>query len=154
MGEYINHEMLGMDNKLKLKDIRARDIMVTDVITASPNDRIGAVDLKMVRAAIGGVPVVSSKTGKLLGIITQRDIMLSRFTAQISSSAVSDLMTHQPVTCNPDSKLELILKKMLENKIERLPVVDDDNKLIGLIVHTVILDKIYHSLKKNSDESE
>lgn len=137
----------------KLKDIHAQDIMVTDVITASPKDRIGAVDLKMVRAAIGGVPVVG-RNYKLLGIITQRDIMLSRFTAQISNSAVSDLMTHNPVTCNPDSKLEVILKKMLENKIERLPVVDDNNKLIGLIVHTVILEKIYNSLKKNSDESE
>ncbi len=137
----------------KLKDILARDIMVTDVITASPKDRIGAVDLKMVRAAIGGVPVVN-KNGKLLGIITQRDIMLSRFTAQISSSAVSDLMTHNPVTCNPDSKLKVILKKMLENKIERLPVVDDDKKLMGLIVHTVILEKIYDSLKNNSKNPE
>jgi IMP dehydrogenase len=127
--------------------------MVTDVITASPKDRIGAVDLTMVRAAIGGVPVVD-RNYKLLGIITQRDIMLSRFTAQISSSAVSDLMTHQPVTCNPDSKLEEILKKMLEHKIERLPVIDDNNKLIGLIVHTVILEKIYNSLKKSSTDSE
>ena len=137
----------------KLKNIRARDIMVTDVITASPKDRIGAVDLKMVRAAVGGVPVVD-RNYKLLGIITQRDIMLSRFTAQISSSAVSDLMTHSPVTCKPDSKLEVILKKMLENKIERLPVIDDNNQLIGLIVHTVILEKIYNSLKNNSNNSE
>jgi IMP dehydrogenase len=143
--------VLEMNNKLI--DILARDIMVTDVITASPKDRIGAVDLTMVRAAIGGVPVVD-RNYKLLGIITQRDIMLSRFTAQISSSAVSDLMTHQPVTCNPDSKLEEILKKMLEHKIERLPVIDDNNKLIGLIVHTVILEKIYNSLKKSSTDSE
>ncbi|MHA1821447.1 MAG: CBS domain-containing protein [Promethearchaeota archaeon] len=127
---------------MSLKNLKAKDIMLKEVVTCRPKEKLGAVDLKMIRAAIGGMPVINENK-ELVGIITQRDIMLSRFTAQITSSNVEDIMTREVIVCNPETSLKEILKLMLENQIERLPVVDESNRLLGLIVHKTILSKIY-----------
>ena len=131
---------------MELNEIIAKDVMVSDVVSVAPTDRIGAVDLMMIRSAIGGVPVVN-KSNQLLGIITQRDIMLSRFTASISSSKVEDLMTQNVISCDIDCSLKNLLDRMLKNNVERLPVTDENNKLIGLVVHQNILQKIHEVLK-------
>ncbi|MCP4763626.1 MAG: CBS domain-containing protein [archaeon] len=141
--------MLLEDINMDLKEVKAKDVMVTDLVTVSPSEKIGAVDLKMIRASIGGVPVVND-SNKLLGIMTQRDIMLSRFTATITNSKVEDLMTRDVITCNLDTSFKDILKKMLENNIERLPVVDNDKTLKGLIVHKNIINEIYNAMENNS----
>lgn len=137
---------------MDISQIKAKDIMVSDLITVKPTDKIGATDLMMIRAAIGGVPVVNGNN-KLLGIITQRDIMLSRFTASITSSKVEDLMTREVIKCHPDTSIENILKMMLKNDVERIPVVNGDDHILGLIVHKNILESLYKSITNGAGDS-
>ena len=137
---------------MDISQIKAKDIMVSDLITVKPTDKIGATDLRMIRAAIGGVPVVNGNN-KLLGIITQRDIMLSRFTASITSSKVEDLMTREVIKCHPDTSIENILKMMLKNDVERIPVVNGDDHILGLIVHKNILESLYKSITNGAGDS-
>ncbi len=125
-----------------LKDLKAEDVMVKKLITVAPDVKIAYADLLMTRNSIGGLPVV--KEEKLVGIITQRDIMYAR-NYSIGNLEVKDLMSKEVVTVEPDTKLKEILKVMLENKIERIPVVKD-GKLVGMVVHNKILKKIYEVL--------
>ncbi|MCS4541977.1 MAG: CBS domain-containing protein [Euryarchaeota archaeon] len=121
-----------------ISDLKAKDIMIPQqkLITIFSEDKVVAADLKMVRSGIGGLPVVE-KDGTLVGIITQRDILLSRF-HQIGELEVADLMTRNPITVTEETSIKEILLTMSDQKIERLPVVKG-NKIVGLIVHDKIL---------------
>ena len=125
-----------------LEDVKARDVMVTDLITVSPDAKIAYADLLMTRHSIGGLPVVEG--GKLVGIITQRDIMYAR-SYSVGNLEVRDLMSKEVITVEPETPLKEILRLMLDNKIERIPVVKD-GKLLGLVVHNKILKKVYEVL--------
>lgn len=125
-----------------MKGTKAKDVMIKNPITIGSSEKIALADLKMTRTSIGGLPVVDGK--KLVGIITQRDIMLAR-NYDIGGLAAKDLMNKKPITITPNANLKQVLKVLIENKIERLPVVDK-GKFIGLIVHGQILKAIYDEL--------
>ncbi len=125
-----------------MKNIKAKDIMIKDMVTIGSNEKLALADLKMTRSSIGGLPVVDGK--KLVGIITQRDIMFAR-NYDIGGLSAKDMMNKKPITTTPNASLKSVLKILLENKIERLPVVDK-GKFVGLIVHGQILKKIYDNL--------
>ncbi|HUX99409.1 MAG TPA: CBS domain-containing protein [Candidatus Deferrimicrobium sp.] len=125
---------------MAIRDITAKDIMIKDVLTISPTEKVAAADLLMVRNNVGGLPVIENE--KLVGIITQKDIMLSRFSISVGGLQVEDLMTRNPVTIEPETSLEKTLEIMLTKKVERLPVIKD-GKLVGLVMHGQILKKIY-----------
>jgi CBS domain-containing protein len=127
---------------MALRDLKAEDIMVKKLLTISPDEKIALADLMMTRSSVGGLPVV--KDGKLVGIITQRDIMLAR-NYEIGGLRAEDLMTKDVVTVSPDTPLKDILAVMRDRRIERVPVVEGE-KLVGLIVHGGILKAVHDSL--------
>lgn len=131
-----------------MENLIAADLMVANPLTVKPTDKIAMVDLFMVRNHIGGVPVVehNGHGDKLVGILTHRDIVLSRFSITTGSLMVQDLMSSPAISCLPDASLKEILRLMLENGVERLPVVDESNYLVGLISHGDILQKVYENI--------
>jgi len=124
--------------------IEVREIMIQEPLCITPNEKISTTELLMLRKNIGGLPVVNSKQDKkLMGIITQRDIRLAKFAMSLEShTLVRDLMTSEPYIARKSDTLKAILKKMLEHNIERLPVVDEQNKLVGFVLERNILDKL------------
>lgn len=129
--------------RMEIKDVKAKDIMVIEMLTVNPKEKVAAADLLMVRNSIGGLPVIEDE--KLVGILTQRDIMLSRFSISVGGLQVEDLMTRNPIKITPETSLEEILEIMLTKGVERLPVIKDD-KLVGLVMHGQILKKLYELL--------
>lgn len=127
---------------MDLRKLKARDVMVRELITISPEEKIAFADLLMTRNNIGGLPVVSR--GKLVGIITQRDIMFARH-YEIGGLKAGDLMSKEPIIVTPEASLKEVLSIMLEKKIERIPVVED-GRLLGLVVHDRILRAVRDSL--------
>lgn len=127
---------------MELKKIRAKDIMIKELITIGSGEKIALADLIMTRNSIGSLPVIDK--GKLAGIITQRDIMLAR-NYEIGGLMTRDLMSKDLITVSPEASLKEILGLMLGKKIERIPVVEN-GKLVGLIVHAKILKAVYESL--------
>lgn len=125
-----------------LEDLKAGDVMVEELITIGPDEKIALADLIMTRSNIGALPVVED--GKIVGIITQRDIMFAK-NYDIGGLKTKDLMSRELITADQNARLKTILGLMLENKIERLPVVDD-GKLVGLIVHDRILRAVHETL--------
>ena len=127
---------------MALNDLKARDVMITKLLTISPREKIALADLIMMRNSVGGLPVVDGE--KLVGIITQRDLLLAR-NYEVGGLVAEDFMTKELITMSPDASLKDVLKAMLDNKIERIPVVEGA-KLLGLVVHGKILTSLYDSL--------
>ena len=125
---------------MEFKGIKARDIMITELMTISPTEKVAAADLIMVRNSIGALPVIDNE--RMVGIITQDDIMLSRFSISVGGLQVGDLMTRNPSTITPDTPLDKIIEVMVNKQVERLPVVTGE-KLVGLVTYVQILKKIY-----------
>jgi IMP dehydrogenase len=133
----------------KLRDLAATkvtEIMIKDPLFITPEEKISTSELLMIRKNIGGLPVVNNKEQKsLMGIITQRDIRLARFAMSLESpnTLVKDLMTSDPYIAQENDNIKEILRKMFKYNVERLPVVDINNKLIGLVLEKNILKKVF-----------
>lgn len=115
-------------------NLRAQDIMIQDVHITSPNDRVAAAKLKMMRCNVGGLPVVDGQ--KLVGIITHRDILLAG--GEALGLKVDDLMSKDPIVADEDTPIMAITKIMAEKGYQRIPVVQNGN-LIGLITQSSLI---------------
>jgi IMP dehydrogenase len=103
--------------------------IIIDPIYIGPDKTVADADALMAEYKISGVPVVD-KEMKLLGIITNRDM---RFITDMSLS-IQDVMTKAPlVTAKVGITLEEAAKVLQEHKIEKLPIIDDNNVLQGLV---------------------
>ncbi|HBN91837.1 MAG TPA: IMP dehydrogenase, partial [Hyphomonas sp.] len=102
--------------------------VVMNPVTISPSASLGdLVELKQ-RTGFSGVPVVD-KSGKVVGIITNRD---TRFADDVSES-VANLMTKEVVTVKMDTPNDEARRLLHKHRIERLVIVDDDNRCVGLL---------------------
>jgi len=103
--------------------------MVTDPVTCSPDNTLAEVDAMCARFWISGLPVVDD-TGSLVGIITNRDM---RFEVD-HGRPVREVMTHAPlITARVGVSAEAALGLLRRHKLEKLPVIDGDGILRGLI---------------------
>ncbi len=114
---------------------RSESGLILDPITLSPTSLIGDA-LKLMREnKIGGIPIVDEDK-KLVGMLTNRDLRFEKN----RSKAVTDVMTHLPLVTAPKGTTMAQAEEILqENKIEKLPIVDTDNRLIGLITYRDLL---------------
>ena len=121
--------------------------MIIDPITVKPDQTLQDAEDIMASYKISGVPVVDDNN-VLVGILTNRDM---RFTKDFTQKA-KDKMTAMPlVTAKEGTTLEEAADVMHANKIEKLPIVDSNNKLIGLITIKDINKKREHP-NANKDE--
>lgn len=113
---------------------RAENGMIIDPITLHSNALVSdALDL-MGEYKIGGIPVVN-KYNELVGIVTNRDLRFERD----ANKPVSEVMTNEVVTTNEFADFEKAADILQQFKIEKLPVVDKNNKLVGLITYRDII---------------
>lgn len=108
---------------------RSESGMILDPITISPHDTVADARRMMARYSIGGIPVVN-ESGKLVGIVTNRDV---RFELEgdtpIRNMMTSDALVTAPVGTTLDEAVQILQR----HKIEKLPVVDEQDYLKGLI---------------------
>ena len=110
---------------------RAENGMIYDPVTIKRGSTVkDALDL-MAEYKIGGIPVVDDE-GYLVGIVTNRDLRFERdLTKRIDAVMTKDNL----VTTGPNTDMETATEILQAHKIEKLPVVDKDNKLVGLITY-------------------
>jgi IMP dehydrogenase len=107
---------------------RSENGIITDPVTMTPDETVGAVRRIMEQQKISGVPIVVD--GKLRGIITRRDL---RFLTD-NEQKIAEVMTKDKlVTAPEDTTLDKAEKILTENKVEKLLLVDDQYRLKGLI---------------------
>ena len=108
------------------------DCMSRDVQVASPKQSIRDAAKIMAKIDAGVLPV--GENDRLVGVITDRDIAI-RAVAEGKSptTKVEDVMSHEVLYCFDDQDLEDIAQNMAEVKVRRLPVVNRDKRLVGII---------------------
>lgn len=119
-----------------MKESLAKDIMIKDLYTIKSSSKVGLARLKMMRHGVGGLPVVNDKE-TLVGMITLRDIDLAGL--DVSNLTVEDLMTTNLVKGNENTTLKQIVELMVKTGVQRIPIVDKKEKLIGLVTQTSVI---------------
>jgi CBS domain-containing protein len=110
-----------------------RDIMTSNVETCTLLDNVYEVAVKMKDLDVGAIPIVDREGGKLVGMITDRDIVIRGVAEKHPpSSKVEQVMSDHLVTATPDMSTQEATKLMAEHKIRRLPIVEGD-KLVGIV---------------------
>ena len=110
---------------------RAENGMIYDPVTIKRGRTVGDALNMMSEYHIGGIPVVDDEN-KLVGIVTNRDLRFE----QNPDRKIDEVMTSENlVTTHQQTDLSAAAKILQENKIEKLPVVDKDGRLVGLITY-------------------
>jgi IMP dehydrogenase len=136
----IIHKNMDIQTQAKMVKMvkKSESGIIIDPISISPEAVVAEADRVMAEYRISGVPVVDDDNN-LIGIITNRDM---RFIENLASLKVKDVMTPAPlVTAKEGITLEDAKVVLQQNKIEKLPIVDEQGKLKGLITIKDILKK-------------
>lgn len=147
-----------------------KDFMTTDPVTVTPMDSVETVLNRLEERHISGLPVMD-EVGQVVGIVSEADLLfkersirlplylsflggiiylepLDHFVQQLKKSLgclVQDVMTPEPITIAPDAPISRAADLMLDKRINRLPVVDETEKLVGIITRNDLL----RALKSN-----
>ena len=114
--------------------IKCREIMTSNVSVGTVEMSLQDVAKLMKDKDIGVLPIVETATNKLLGIVTDRDIVVRAIAdAKESSTKVSDVMTTELFTAKPDDFAFNAIRTMGEKQVRRVPIVNDDGILQGIV---------------------
>ena len=115
--------------------MRVHDLMNPDVEACRPEDDLSAAAMIMWRRDCGIVPVVQPSSQRVVGVITDRDICMATATRHVppESLRVGDVMADDVATAEDDEPVAGALGKMRERQVHRLPVVDRDGRLRGVL---------------------
>ncbi len=116
----------------EVKEIMERKVFLID-FTSSLEDAV----VEMLNKGVGGVPIVD-KDDRVVGIITERDIMKYLARQKRFDGEARDYMSKGVISIGPEATIEETMKTMISRKIRRLPVIKDD-LLLGIITSTTIV---------------
>ena len=110
---------------------RLGDVMAREVLAVAPEDTLGEAAQKMVERHVGSAVVLDF--GRLIGILTERDLMRATAGRTHSSEArVREWMTADPVTATEDTSVEDAARTMLDSGFRHLPVISD-GRAVGIV---------------------
>jgi CBS domain-containing protein len=137
---------------MSIESVPVSNIMVRNVKTVEENQSINAIAKEMSDNNIGSVVIVkSNEVGGLSGLITERDIVRIAGAAQTSSSRTllqliaRDIMSKPVITIDAGSSIQDAIQAMKLNNIRRLPVVNREGKMVGIITDKDIFRAIINS---------
>ncbi|CVK32222.1 MAG: IMP dehydrogenase [Methanoculleus bourgensis] len=116
---------------------QAEDLIEREVVAVGPEATVTEVERVMRQYGVGGVPVLED--GRVVGIVSRRDIRA--ILPKQGDAKITGYMTKKLITASEDITVENALETMYANKVERLPVVDAERRLVGIITMRDILEK-------------
>jgi len=124
--------MPGAHTVPQLQMVTVEDIVQTDVVTADPDTPIRTVVAKMAEEDVGCVVVVDEE--RPIGVITDRKVALAlEETPDLSERTAEELVSDDLITGRTDMNLFQVVQQFNEATIRRLPIVDEDETLIGIL---------------------
>ena len=115
---------------------KRKKIMTKNLVCCLPNDTVTKAAELMKSENVGSIPVIENEqTEKLVGIVTDRDLTLKVLAEGLDarSTKVDVVMTHKVVTCRAGTDLQKALDVMSRHQLRRIPIVNSDNKILGMI---------------------
>jgi CBS domain-containing protein len=125
--------VVSQTENLKVR-VTARDLMTPCAATLRPEDSIERAARLMSETDSGLIPVVDA-VGRLIGIITDRDIAVKLIALGVSipHAQVSDCMIGEAFACSADSSLESCISAMSWHQLKQILIVDDEHRVVGCI---------------------
>lgn len=126
------------------------EIMTPNPKCCLPTDSVKMVAETMLREDLGSIPVVDNdQSRKVIGIITDRDLVLKVMAAGINSkrTKVEAVMTRKVVSCRADDDVEKAIDSMSKNQLRRIIVVNEENKILGIISQADVATRVNKSQK-------
>jgi CBS domain-containing protein len=120
--------------------VRVRDIMTADPAFVTPDASAEEAARLMRDHDCGSIPVVDDREKKhLVGTVTDRDLSVRGLAAgKGPETQVRELMTPNPVSCGPEDEVEIVREVMVAQLVRRVPVVDEQGKLVGIVAQADI----------------
>jgi CBS domain-containing protein len=112
------------------------EIMNKNVVTCHPTESISIIVNKFELFSITGMPVVEK--GKIVGIISQSDVIKRLKGGMLAELTVKDVMVHDVIVVPPTESAVSVAKLMIEHKINRIPIVEND-KVVGIVTRGDII---------------
>ena len=124
---------------------KCNEVMTKNPVCCLQNDTVLKAAKLMKSEDVGSIPVVENEQAKkLIGIVTDRDMALKIVAEGLDakSTKVDAVMTHKVVTCRAEDDLQMALDAMAEHQLRRIPVVDNDNKIVGIIAQADVATRV------------
>ena len=119
---------------MKPTEMTVADLMTTNVMTINASDPIKEGRADMDLGVIRHLPVVDDR-GRLVGVVSDRDLIAPK-----RAHKIADVMTRDVITTRPETPAFEAASLMLDHKIGSVLVVNDDNKLVGVVTQTDYLE--------------
>ena len=129
---------------------KCKEVMTKDPVYCLPNNLVSEAAELMRKEHIGSVPVVENEQSKkLIGIVTDRDLALKIVAEGLDakSTKVEVVMTHKVITRRSNDDLQKALDSMAKYQLRRIPIVDKDNKILGIIAQADVATRVDHPKK-------
>ena len=132
-----------------------QEIMSKPAVTCRPNDNLNAVAKTMWENDCGAIPIVN-EDGGIAGMVTDRDICMAAYTQGTTLDAipVSTAMATQVFSCHAADSLDAAQRLMSDKQIRRVPVLDDNNRVVGVLSLNDIARYAASARKKNGLDRE
>jgi CBS domain-containing protein len=124
---------------------KCNEVMTKKAVCCLPDDMVTKVAQLMQSENIGSIPVIENEqTQKLVGIVTDRDLVLKIIAKgqDAKSTKVEAVMTRQVVTCHAEDDLQKALDAMAKHQLRRIPIVDNNNKIVGIIAQADVATRV------------
>ncbi|MFO7585487.1 MAG: CBS domain-containing protein [Anaerolineales bacterium] len=124
---------------------KCSEVMTKEPVCCLPDDTVDKVAQLMQRDNIGSIPVIDDeKTQRLVGIVTDRDLVLKVIAKgqDAKTTKVETVMTRQMVTCLAEDDLQKALDAMAEHQLRRIPIVDSNKKIVGIIAQADVATRV------------
>lgn len=109
----------------------ARDVMITDVVSITPDESVDEAARLLTFHDISGLPVCQD--GRVVGVLSEADLIGKR------GEVVGAVMTTPAVTVSETTRLEQVAEQLTQQRIRRLPVVDEQGRLVGIVSRRDVL---------------
>jgi len=116
--------------------MKVKEVMSANPVCCVPSDTAQVVAEIMCKHNIGSVPVViDQQLRELVGVITDRDLCCSIIAAGLDSkiTTIQKFVSLDPITCRDGENLDKCERAMQEHQIRRIPIVDSENRVIGIV---------------------
>ncbi len=108
------------------------EVMTTDVEVVRPEETLRDAARAMADLDVGSLPVCDGR--KLIGMITDRDITIRAVAeGKGADTPVQEIMTDDVVWCSDSDSVDAVLQQMSDAQIRRIPVIDADRQLVGIV---------------------
>lgn len=124
---------------------QCNEVMTKYPVCCLPTDSVAKAAVAMNNGNFGSIPVIENEqTQKLVGIVTDRDLALTIVAEgrDPTSTNVDAVMTRKVVSCFAEDDLQKALDAMSRQKIRRIPIVDHDNRIVGIITQADVATRV------------